>query len=84
MDSCSFGSCLGPCLEHTAAALTKSCCWGVLATLAMCHPLNTVVATLSMLYLLKGRLLRLVPGLGHQLPAAREYQLPHDLVHGNQ
>ena len=36
--------------------------------------LNTMVATLSMLYLLKGRLLRLVPGLGHQLPAARGYQ----------
>ena len=41
MDSCSFGSCLGPCLEHTATALTKSFCFkGVLATLAICHPLR--------------------------------------------
>ena len=40
----------------------------------MPSPSNTMVATLCMLYLLKGRLLRLVPGLGCQLHAARGYQ----------
>ena len=40
----------------------------------MPSPSNTMVATLCMLYLLKDRFLRLVPGLGYQLPAARGYQ----------
>ena len=64
MAAVSFGSCLGPCLEHTGHgvhALIKLLYFkGNTASLAMCIPP-------TLLYLLKGQLLGLAPEQGHQL-----------------
>lgn len=64
----SFGSCLGPCLEHTGHgvhALIKLLYFkGNTASLAMCIPPN-------LLYLLKDQLLGLAPEKGHPLSDCR-------------
>ena len=74
MDSCSFGS-WALFRTHSNCIKQVILFQGLSSNLGhMPFPSNTMVATLSMVYLLKGRLLRLVPGLGHQLPAARGHQ----------
>lgn len=79
---CSFLAVALALLEHTATALTKSCCFkGVLATLAMCHfrtlwwPLFYAVST-------EGQISMACTGLGHA-SAARGYQCLM-IWHGNQ
>lgn len=80
----SFGSCFGYCLEHRRHAvteLTKSLYFeDNPASLAISHPPWALYCPLflssSLLYLLKGPLLGLIPDLRHQLPDCQGTSVP--------